>query len=205
MKLVVLGLFVVVSAAVVGLLALASPGSPGSSQPAPVAVRHGSPGFPPGVASSPALPPRAERPAGPPGLTPVDDRAPLGTIDAAARRAAKRAELEASGRTTAAWTRRAADVFGAGAASGPHGPIDVRFGAMECFAAGCMTTATYGDFAAFNALNQALPESEAFRLWQGSKMRTPPEQLPDGRVVADWVLFPPEGDDQLAMRKGESQ
>ena len=201
MKHLVLALFAVVTAAAIALVALVAP-TTRSPNTAPMTARQPpAPPPPPTPLSSLASSDRASPPPATRGLPAISTEQ---RIDPHERRATDRAQLEASGRTTAAWTRGAADVFATSLAA-PEGAPDVRFGAIECYAAGCITTATYADFAAFNAVNRALPDSERFRQWQGSKRRSPPELQPDGRLSADWTLFPPAADDQLAMQQGDNR
>jgi hypothetical protein len=100
--------------------------------------------------------------------------------------------LTATGATTAAWTRDAATLIDRWREAAPTDAAGVTFTLAQCFAGGCLVTASYPDMQHFDAVNRTFPDSEAFRGWNGGKYRTPPEQRPDGRWEADWLFLPPD-------------
>jgi hypothetical protein len=75
---------------------------------------------------------------------------------------------------------------------------DVRFGAWECYAAGCIVEGIHGDPKSARQLEIEIPHSQTFLEWNGGKMRGSPVARPNGEIAIQWILFSPP-DDEPAM------
>jgi hypothetical protein len=101
-------------------------------------------------------------------------------------------ELRDSGDAAGAWTALPDQVLDTWRATlAPEVAARVDFAPFECFARGCITVATYDDEASYLQLNDALPETEAFRLFPGWRHRSAPTRDPSGRVSVTWVFMSP--------------
>ena len=74
--------------------------------------------------------------------------------------------------------------------------LSLTWSAVQCFSGGCKRDATYSDQATLERLDEVLfgDTSSPIELWQGAKQRSAPVTLPDGRVLATRVLFPPDSE-----------
>jgi hypothetical protein len=117
-------------------------------------------------------------------------------IGPAAERAEVRQGVESSGPTSAPWTEKVPAVLQGWREKNPSESKAVEFSAARCFARGCIVTATYRDQAAFLAASESLAKSDLFLDWPGPRYRSGAEPASGGGVVADWVFFAPESDQQ---------
>lgn len=66
----------------------------------------------------------------------------------------------------------------------------VSLARWSCYRSGCVTEATYDDGTAMTTFDHLFAESEPFRQWPGSKLKTAPV-YGDKQVKATWVLLRP--------------
>jgi hypothetical protein len=101
-------------------------------------------------------------------------------------------ELRDSGAPSGDWTALPDQVLDRWRATlDPELAARVWFAPFECFARGCITVATYDDEASYQQLDDALPETEAFRAFPGWRHRSAPTRDPSGRVSVTWVFMSP--------------
>lgn len=65
----------------------------------------------------------------------------------------------------------------------------VQFADPDCYAEGCMVSATYKSIESFYDVNQAFQASSQFRSWMRPKSRSGPISRSTGEVQATWVLY----------------
>ncbi|WP_394822965.1 hypothetical protein [Pendulispora albinea] len=165
---------------------MASLGSAG--EPAPIPMRPALDTPPPAEVSQPSpkpLAPMTDTSAAP---EPTSEPAPRTARDV---RAEARAELMASARISAPWSRAAPDVVRAMDATLATAAIKARFSDVECFERGCITTLVMRDGAELVRATRLIAESDAFQSWRGGKYKSPPIDGPSG-TETDWILYPPQ-------------
>jgi hypothetical protein len=69
-----------------------------------------------------------------------------------------------------------------------------QVGRWECHAAGCLATIVQKSESEIEDLTNDLSREEAFRGWEGPKMRSGPIKRPDGSTEVTWILYSSDED-----------
>lgn len=102
--------------------------------------------------------------------------------------------LRTSGPSNEPWTadaERALKKLLAASEETNPGATGIELHDVSCFQDGCVASAIFANEAVLAAKGQALPHSEEFMRWRGSKALSPPFRDKDGHIVAHLIFYRP--------------